>query len=127
MTVTPDGINRFWLDEVGPRGWYEQSDALDRQVRDRFMSAWIDAPRLAADWAGTATGALAALILTDQFPRNMFREDARAFSTDPLARRIADRAIEAGFDMATLLSDIRFFQAGMSSLLEETRAARRPG
>ena len=109
MTVTPDGINRFWLDEVGPRGWYEQSDALDRQVRDRFMAAWIDAPRLAADWAGTATGALAALILTDQFPRNMFREDARAFSTDPLARRIADRAIEAGFDMATPEPGRQFF------------------
>ena len=101
MTVTPEKINRFWLDEVGPEGWYEQSAALDRTCRDRFMDAWIDAPRLAKEWAGTADGALAALILTDQFPRNMFRDDARAFSTDPLARRIADQAIAAGFDLAT--------------------------
>ena len=99
MTITPDDITRFWLDEVGPKGWYEQSAALDRICRDRFMQPWIDAPQLAAAWSGTAQGALAALILTDQFPRNMFRDDARAFSTDPLARRIADGAIADGLDL----------------------------
>src|SRR5690606_20728620 len=76
---TPADIIHFWIDETGPKGWYQQSDDLARLVRDRFMAAWIDAPRLAEAWAGSATGALAALILTDQFPRNMFRDDARAF------------------------------------------------
>ena len=96
--MTPDDINRFWLDEVGPKGWYEASDALDAQIRERFMPAWDQSEELAAAWSGTAEGALAALILTDQFPRNMFRDDARAFATDALARHIADGAIAAGFD-----------------------------
>ena len=107
--VTPAEIIRFWIDETGPKGWYMQSDDLDRRVRDRFMAAWIDAPRLAAEWAGTAEGALAALILTDQFPRNMFRDDARAYSTDPLALRIAAAAIEAGHDLATPEPARQFF------------------
>ena len=108
-SITPAEVIRFWVDEVGPKGWYVQDDELDRAVRDRFMAAWIDAPRLAAEWAGTAEGALAALILTDQFPRNMFRNDARAFSTDPLALRIAGAAIEAGHDLATPEPARQFF------------------
>ena len=109
MTTTPARIIEFWIDEVGPKGWYTQSDTLDRTVRDRFLSAWIDAPGLVADWSGTAEGALAGLILTDQFPRNMFRDDARAFSTDPLALRLADAAIAAGHDMATPEPARQFF------------------
>ena len=107
--TTPAEISRFWIDEVGPKGWYTQSDALDQAIRDRFMAAWIDAPRLAAEWVGTAEGALAALILTDQFPRNMFRNDARAYSTDPLALRIASSAIEAGHDLSTPEPARQFF------------------
>ncbi|MFC0340239.1 DUF924 family protein [Paracoccus niistensis] len=107
--ITPAEVIRFWVDEVGPKGWYVQDDELDRTVRDRFMAAWIDAPRLAAEWTGTVAGALAALILTDQFPRNMFRNDARAFSTDPLALRIAGAAIKAGHDLATPEPARQFF------------------
>jgi uncharacterized protein (DUF924 family) len=99
--MTPDEINRFWLDEVGPRGWYVQNDDVDQQIRDRFMIAWQEARRLADEWADTPEGALAALILTDQFPRNMFRGDPRAFATDDLAQSIADRAIADGHDLAT--------------------------
>jgi len=112
MTTTdpfPAEVIRFWIDETGPKGWYMQSDDLDRTIRDRFMAAWIDAPRLAAEWAGTAEGALAALILTDQFPRNMFRNDARAYSTDPLALRIARAAIDTGHDLATPEPARQFF------------------
>ena len=108
-TVTPAEINRFWIEEVGPKGWYERSDALDQQIRDRFRAAWDDAAVLAPAWAGDPEGALAALILTDQFPRNMFRDDARAYSTDPLALRIASAAIEAGHDLATPEPARQFF------------------
>lgn len=111
----PEDIIRFWIDETGPKGWYQQSDDLDRLVRDRFMAAWIDAPRLAEAWAGSATGALAALILTDQFPRNMFRDDARAFSTDPLALRIARAALDAGHDLATPEPARQFFTCPSST------------
>lgn len=94
--MTPAEINRFWLDEVGEKGWYEQSDALDQLIRDRFLSAWERAEALAAEWSTTDEGTLAALILTDQFPRNMFRNDPRAFATDALARQIAAEAIANG-------------------------------
>ena len=98
MFATPDEVNRFWLDEVGEKGWYNGTAKLDQTIRDRFMATWENAAALAPAWAGTPRGALAALILTDQFPRNMFRNDPRAFATDTLARHIADGAIAAGFD-----------------------------
>lgn len=98
--MTPDEINRFWLEEIGEKGWYEQSDALDRTIRDRFLPAWEQAETLTAGWVSTAEGALAALILTDQFPRNMFRGDPRSFATDPLALDIADRTVTSGMHLA---------------------------
>ena len=99
LNKTPEDINRFWLEEVGEKGWYERSDALDAQIRDRYMASWQLAERLIADWAATPEGALASLILTNQFPRNMFRDDPRAFATDDLARKIANDAIAAGHDL----------------------------
>ncbi|MGH6977443.1 MAG: DUF924 family protein, partial [Stellaceae bacterium] len=62
-------------------------------------------------WEQSAPGALALLILLDQFPRNMFRGQARAFATDPLALAIASRAILNGFDGAKFgtLPDMRGF------------------
>ena len=91
--MTPQQINTFWLDEVGEKHWYKGSSDLDQTIIDRFGAAWEQADSLANSWSGTAEGVLAALILTDQFPRNMFRENARSFATDKLARRIADAAI----------------------------------
>lgn len=50
------------------------------------------------DWAGDSMGALALIILLDQAPRNMFRDDARAFATDALARDVTNKALAEGFD-----------------------------
>lgn len=104
-----DEVLAFWLDEVGEKGWYERSDRLDQTIRDRFGAAWRDADRLAGAWRDTPDGALAALILTDQFPRNMFRDDPRAFATDALARDVAAGAIAAGFDLQTPEPQRQFF------------------
>ena len=111
----PDEINRFWLDEVGEKGWYEKSDALDQTIRDRFLATWERAADLADDWCATPEGALAFLILTDQFPRNMFRGDPRSFATDALALRMADQAIARGFDLATPEPQRQFFRTAGSS------------
>lgn len=91
--MTPQDIIRFWIDETGANGWYIQSASLDDTIRARFLPAWEDAEALTSGWLDSPEGVLAALILTDQFPRNMFRNDARAFATDPLALRIANAAI----------------------------------
>jgi len=98
-TATAAEINRFWLDEVGEKGWYTRSDALDDTIRRRFLPTWERAADLVPGWAATSQGMLAGLILTDQFPRNMFREDARAFATDPLARSLARQAVESGLHL----------------------------
>ena len=97
--VTPEDILSFWLDEVGPDGWYKQDDALDAQIRDRFLSAWESAMEgRFALWLTYPSGVLAYIILTDQFPRNMFRADARAFASDDIARAAAKQAIYRGWD-----------------------------
>lgn len=107
--MNPQQINAFWLDEVGEQQWFKAGPELDASIRERFGAAWEQADSLVASWSGTADGVLALLILTDQFPRNMFRGDPRSFATDALARDIADRAIAQGFDMATPEPQRQFF------------------
>jgi uncharacterized protein (DUF924 family) len=90
----------FWLDEVGEAGWYKVSDEIDAEVRERFLDAW----RSARDgsyglWLTHPSGTLAYAILLDQFPRNMFRGDGRAFSTDAVALAAAKMAIGRKWDL----------------------------
>lgn len=123
--TTPQEINRFWIDEIGPNGWYTQSDALDQQCRDNFLDLWENAATVTADWRTTPEGALAALILTDQFPRNMFRNDPRAFATDELARTIATDAIAKDFDLRIEEPARQFFYMPFEhseSLADQNRA-----
>ncbi|KGM86886.1 Uncharacterized protein rosmuc_03185 [Roseovarius mucosus DSM 17069] len=98
--VTPDDVLRFWLDEVGPEGWYKASETLDTEVRERFLAAWENAREGAYGlWLTYPNGMLAYVILTDQFPRNMFRDDARAFATDQQALAAGKVAINRGWDL----------------------------
>lgn len=108
--VSPAEVVGFWVDEVGADGWYARSTSLDQTIRDRFRPAWEAAATLAPDWAARGPeGALAALILTDQFPRNMFRGEARAFASDARARATAKAAIARGFDLAIGIPARQFF------------------
>ena len=88
----------FWRD-AGAARWYAKDDAFDAAIRDRFGPLWQEAAagRL-ADWERSDEGTLALVIMLDQFPRNMFRNDPRAFSTDALAREVAMRALDRGVD-----------------------------
>lgn len=107
--MVPDDVISFWLDEVGEKGWYQPGPTLDDDIRTRFRPAWEKIDALAGDWPKGREASLALLILADQFPRNMFRGDPRAFQTDALARQIADTAIAAGFDMQTPEPQRQFF------------------
>lgn len=101
-------ITRFWQ-EAGPKRWFEKDTGFDAEIRRRFLAAHEAAASGALrDWEGSAQGTLALLLLTDQFPRNMFRGQAHAFATDELARAIAARALLKGFD-AQVPSDLRTF------------------
>lgn len=96
----PETIVSFWLHEVGERGWFTVAAEVDAEIRARFLPAWEAARRGEREfWLTGPRGALAYLILTDQFPRNMFRGEARAFATDERARAGARTAIAHGWDM----------------------------
>ena len=89
----------FWRD-AGYNKWFERDDAFDAEFKRRFHDAHLAAARGEhEDWLASADGALALLILLDQFPRNCFRGCAHSYATDGLARSYARRAIETGFDL----------------------------
>lgn len=99
LTVTPDDIVNFWRD-AGQTKWFTKDAAFDEIFRDRFLDAHFAAARRELDgWCATATGALAVLLLLDQFPRNCFRGTGHMFATDSLARTLANSALEKGHDL----------------------------
>jgi uncharacterized protein (DUF924 family) len=105
----PAEILSFWFQELDPRDWWAKSDATDDQIRERFLELWEEQKSKTADDFLTAPEtALAAVILFDQFPRNMFRDSADAFSTDHLAQQIAEKAVDLELD-AQLPEDQRAF------------------
>lgn len=98
MTV-PEDVLSFWLDEIGPKGWYEASDTLDQAIRERFEAALAGATEGRFSlWLTYPSGALAYIILTDQFSRNMYRDTDQAFATDRLGLAAAKSAINNGWD-----------------------------
>src|SRR3989304_10128636 len=100
MSAGPEGVLSFWR-EAGPKRWCARDPAFDAEIRERFLATHEAAAsgQLSA-WEDTAEGALALVIALDQFPRNMFRGTARAFSTDTLALAATRRAVAHGFDRA---------------------------
>ena len=101
-------VLRFWFKEVAHVDWFKKSDAVDAQIRDRFLA--LHACLLAEDGHGLETprAMLAAVIVLDQFSRNIFRDDARAYAADPIARRIARSVIDQGLDATMAAQEKRF-------------------
>ena len=96
----PHEVVAFWLD-AGPQQWFSKSAQFDAAFRARFEAAHMAAAARQLDaWLDDAKGALALMVLLDQFPRNAYRGTAHMFATDPLAQYFADRAIAAGHDLA---------------------------
>ncbi len=93
----PQDVIGFWK-EAGQAKWYIRDEAFDREIVARFGRLHAEiAAGAHADWAKTPDGALALLIVLDQFSRNLHRGSPQAFARDELARKIAEDAIEAGF------------------------------
>ena len=93
-------VATFWRD-AGPAMWFAKDPAFDAAFRDGFLDLHMQAARRACDgWAAGAEGALALLILLDQFPRNAFRGTGHMYATDPLARMFARNGIADGLDGA---------------------------
>ncbi len=126
--VHPQEVLEFWLDHVGEGGWYKADDAIDAQITERFLSTWQAARDGGLSmWLTYPSGALAYLILTDQFSRNMFRGEAKAFALDPVALAVAKRAICKGWDLKIDAPARQFFYLPLmhsESLCDQDRCIR---
>ena len=99
----------FWK-KAGAQGrWFDKDLGFDRVFRERFLDLHMAvAARRHDGWIASPEGALALLILTDQFPRNAFRDTGHMYATDPLARLYARQVLEAGH-MDRVEPDLRLF------------------
>ena len=107
--ATAAEVLAFWR-AAGADKWFNKDAAFDAEIRARFLSIYeaAAAGRL-AQWEATPEGALALLLVLDQFPRNMFRGDARTFAADRLARAVAERAVARGDDIRFPMPERMFF------------------
>src|SRR5262245_24355178 len=107
--IGPMEVLAFWR-AAGPDKWFEKDAAFDADIALRFSCLWqAGRDGKLAPWEETPEGALALLIVLDQFPRNMFRGDKRTYESDGLARSVADRAIKRGFGRGGHASERLFF------------------
>src|SRR4051812_14053306 len=105
-------ILTFWLGDphddqayydTWHKRWFTSNPQFDLTVREHFLGDYrLAAERNLMEWQGQPRSGLALILLCDQFPRNMFRNDSRAFATDPLARAVATHLIQAGLDRQLL-------------------------
>src|ERR1700733_5323013 len=101
-------VLHFCFDEPGEARLFEKSEHTDAQIRERFL--WLH-ERLVADEGidcMTRHQLLAAVIVLDQFSRNLFRDTPRAYAADPIARRLARRAIAQGLDVGMTAQERMF-------------------
>jgi uncharacterized protein (DUF924 family) len=123
-SATPAAVIGFWSD-AGPRAWFRRRSDFDEAVRARFEATHLQASRgELEDWRGSGEGALALVLLLDQFPRHIYRGSAHAFATDPLARTAAGEALAAGFDLVTAASLQPFFYLPFEHHEDATSQAR---
>lgn len=94
-------VLHFWFEELQPSAWWKKDAALDTVIAERFGALLVSA-RVGelSSWRETAEGALAEIIVLDQFSRNIFRDRAAAFAQDVLALVLAQEAVRHGLDIA---------------------------
>lgn len=91
-------VLKFWFG-LKPEQWWKTDPELDHRIKQNFLKLWFEKRQLPADTFLTdSLTAVAAVILFDQFPRNMFRGDAETYATDTLALAVAKGAVERKFD-----------------------------
>lgn len=99
VTFVPTDILNFWYGIENKPKWFIKDSAFDREIAEKFLSYYEEAAKGNLDyWQGSFEGSLALIILLDQFPRNMFREQPKSFATDAKALSITKAIIESGTD-----------------------------
>lgn len=97
----PDWVKavlQFWFEELSSADWFAKSDDTDSKIRARFLALHERLSRSNAAGISSPREILAAVVVLDQFSRNIFRGSPQAFAADPIARRLANSAIGQGFD-----------------------------
>jgi len=126
--VAPQDVISYWVDEIGPKGWYAGGAELDAQIREKFEPTLREAQAGACGlWLTSAVGVLGYVILTDQLTRNMFRGKAAAFVTDASARSAAKTAIERDWDFRIAEPERQFFYLPLmhsENLIDQDRCVR---
>ena len=103
-----DEVLDFWFRKIGARHWFSRSAEIDDEIRARFLGLHEQLMASEAQGLDSPRATLAAIVVLDQFSRNMFRDTPRAFAADPLARRLARQAIERGLDSGLSASERLF-------------------
>ena len=94
MIVSPKEVLDFWFEECEPSDWFKKSKEFDAEICTRFLETYeAIVSGDTAGWRKSAHGRLAEIIVLDQFARNMFRDDAKAFAADELAVELAKEAL----------------------------------
>jgi len=94
-------ILNFWFEEIEAAAWWKKDDDFDARLVERFSEVYEKASRCELyEWRRQAEGRLAEIIVLDQFPRNMFRDSARAFASDSMALTLSQEAIANGAEQA---------------------------
>ena len=104
-----EDVLTFWFVELTPAQWFKTDAALDTDIKRRFEGLHLAlSSQVPADCRGNARGVLAAVIVLDQFPRNMYRGTARAFASDGAALSVASDAIAKGLESALTEQERQF-------------------
>ncbi|HCX69384.1 DUF924 family protein [Parvibaculum sp.] len=107
--IRPRDVLDFWF-AAGPEKWFKKSDDFDAEIRRRFGETHAQAAAGKLDgWAADAQGSLALILVLDQFSRNLWRNDHRAFAQDAKALALADDAVRRRFDVETPLTARKWF------------------
>lgn len=125
---TPDEILSFWFDELNPQDWFKPHPGLDKQCDGRFRLTHLALAReIAPEWRKTPQSRLAAVILLDQIPRNIYRGTPLAFATDGLALREASLAIDVAADVGLSVDQRNFLYMPFmhsENLVDQTRSVK---
>jgi uncharacterized protein (DUF924 family) len=104
-----EAVLGFWFVENGPKQWFNKDTAFDAAIRDRFEALVVQGSKgELSHWRASVRGALAEILVLDQFPRNLYRGDAPAFASDPVALDAAKEALENKIDQDVSESERTF-------------------
>jgi len=97
--IIPSDIHQYWFSEKSKQHWFSSTPEVDNEIKQRYENLWegISSGGF-VEWRDTAEGSVALVIILDQFPLNMFRDQAKSFKSEDMAVEVALNAINNGYD-----------------------------